>query len=59
MRFSGKIGKGTVNKRLNFGGDPDPSDTRETALVEVCTVPVLLVLMIQQLSAGQRDDEPI
>jgi len=24
MKFSGKVGNGTVNKWLNFGGDPDP-----------------------------------
>jgi len=23
MKFSGKVGTGPVNKRLNFGGDPD------------------------------------
>jgi len=23
MKFSGKVGNGPVNKRLNFGGDPD------------------------------------
>jgi len=23
MKFPGKIGNGPVNKRLNFGGDPD------------------------------------
>jgi len=23
MKFSGKVGKWPVNKRLNFGGDPD------------------------------------
>jgi len=23
MQFSGKVGNGTINKRLNFGGDPD------------------------------------
>jgi len=23
MKFSGKVGDGSVNKRLNFGGDPD------------------------------------
>ena len=22
MKFSGKVGNGPVNKRLNFGGDP-------------------------------------
>jgi len=23
MKFSGKVGNGPMNKRLNFGGDPD------------------------------------
>jgi len=23
MTFSGKVGNGPMNKRLNFGGDPD------------------------------------
>jgi len=23
MEFSGKVGNGPMNKRLNFGGDPD------------------------------------
>ena len=23
MKFSGKVGNGATNKRLNFGGDPD------------------------------------
>ena len=58
MKFSGKIGSGLVNKRLNFGGDPDDESgygygsglTRiriatlvRRALAEVRTVPVLLV----------------
>jgi len=25
MKFSGKVGNGPMNKRLNFGGDPDHS----------------------------------
>jgi len=25
MKFSGKFGNGPLNKRLNFGGDPDHS----------------------------------
>jgi len=38
MKFSGKVGNGPMNKRLNFGGiqitDPDPyRDTGETFLV--------------------------
>jgi len=29
MKYSGKVGNGPVNKRLNFGGDPDHRlDTR-------------------------------
>ena len=31
MKFSGKVGNGPVNKRLNFGGDRD-RDTGETCL---------------------------
>jgi len=26
MKFSGKVGNGPVNKRLNFGGDPNTTD---------------------------------
>jgi len=41
-----------MNKRLNFGGEPDPdtdSDRHQNlrrALAEVCTVPMLLVLNV-------------
>jgi len=31
MKFSGKVGNGPTNKRLNFGGDPD-RDTGKTCL---------------------------
>jgi len=51
VKFSGKVGNGPVNKRLNFGGDPDhgygSGPYRETlgrALANVCTVPVLLII---------------
>jgi len=37
MKFSGKVGNGPLNKRLNFGGYPD------RALAEVCTAPLLLL----------------
>jgi len=30
MKFSGKLGNRAVNKRLNFGGDPDPDPYRDT-----------------------------
>jgi len=46
MKFPGKVGTGPVNKRLNFGGDPDGIwivTLVRRALAEVCTVPVLLV----------------
>jgi len=52
MKFSEKVGNGPVNKRLNFGGDPDTDpnpnpdpyrDMVRRALAEVCIVPVLLV----------------
>ena len=60
MKFSRKVGSGPVNKRLNFGGEPDPntdpdrhqntdSDRHQNlrrALAEVCTVPVFLVLNV-------------
>ena len=33
MKFSGKVGNEPINKRLNFGGDPDPyRDTGKTCL---------------------------
>ena len=37
MKFSGKVGNGPMNKRLNFGGDPDKDpdpygDTGKTCL---------------------------
>jgi len=54
MKFLGKVGNGPVNKCLNFGGDPDHGCRYRIrirvatlvirTLVEVCTVPVLLVL---------------
>jgi len=31
MKFPRKIGNGPMNKRLNFGGDPDPD--RDVAVV--------------------------
>jgi len=43
------VGNGPMNKRLNFGGDPDHGfgsrmgTLVRRALAEVCTVPVLLV----------------
>jgi len=46
MKFSGKVGNGPVNKRLNFGNDPDHGFRSvwrywvRRALAEVCTVPV-------------------
>ena len=53
MKFSGTVGDGPVNKRLNFGGDPrhrftDPDtdlyrDTGKTCLGGAMLVPVLLV----------------
>jgi len=52
MKFSGKVGNGPTNKRLNFGDDPrNGSRTRSVSQhwwqdvpwPEVCTVPVLLV----------------
>ena len=27
MKFSGKVGNGPLNKRINFGGDPRDPDT--------------------------------
>jgi len=50
MKFSGKVGNGPMNKRLDFGGDPVHIRIRiatlvRRALAEVCTVPVLLVLI--------------
>jgi len=47
VKFSGKVGNGPVNKRLNFGGDPDLGSRYiatfvRRALAEVCRVPVLL-----------------
>jgi len=33
MKFAAKVGNGPTNKRLNFGGDPDPyRDTGKTCL---------------------------
>jgi len=33
MKFSGKVGNGPMDKRLNFGGDPDPyRDTGKVCL---------------------------
>jgi len=49
MKFSGKVGNGPMNKRLNFGGDPDRmriATLVRRALAEVCTVPVLLIVII-------------
>ena len=50
MKFSGKVGNGPVNKRLNFGGDPIHEFVFATlarrALAEVCTVLVLLVFSV-------------
>jgi len=55
MKFSGKVGNGPTNKRLNFGGDTDPDPylairnpdpyrvTGRTCLGGVCTVLVLVV----------------
>jgi len=50
MKFSGKVGKGTLNKLLNVGGNLDHGSGSiriaipiRRALAEVCTVPVLLV----------------
>jgi len=45
MKFSGKAGNGSMNKRLNFSGDPyhGSGSGSVRALAEVCTVPVLLV----------------
>jgi len=42
MKFSGKVGKGTLNKLLTVGGRIATPIRR--ALAEVCTVPVLPVL---------------
>jgi len=50
MEFLGKAGNGPMNKRLHFGGDPDHG---YGALVEVCTVPVLLVLYLRKSSENQ------
>jgi len=56
MKFSWNLGNEPVNKRLIFlvairimdpDTDPYPDrDTGKTALAEVCTVPVLLVIII-------------
>ena len=49
MKLLGKVGSGLVNKWLNFGGDPvtdTDRDTGKTALAEVCTVPVFLVIRL-------------
>ena len=52
MKFSGKVGNGPMNKRLNFGGDPDHGSIAtlvRRALAEVCTVRVLLGLFCKQI----------
>jgi len=45
MKFSCKVGNGPMNKRLNFGGNPDyrSGDTGKTCLGGGMPVPVLLV----------------
>jgi len=42
MKFSVKVGNGSVNRWLNFGGDLDHG-SGYSALAEVSTVPLLLV----------------
>jgi len=48
MKFSGKVGNGPMNKRLNFGGDPEIriATLVRRALAQVCTIPVLLVASV-------------
>ena len=58
MKFSGKVGNGPMNKWLNFGGDPDTDpygDSGKRALAELCTVPVLLVIIKFRVSRRRRE----
>ena len=59
MKFSGKVGNGPMNKWLNFGGDPENGSGIATlvrrALVEVCTVPVLLVQQSIMVASKQQE----
>jgi len=44
MKFSGTVGNGPRNKRLNFGGDPDHESAYRSCLVRgICNVSGLLV----------------
>ena len=50
MKFSGKIGNGTMNEPLNVGSDPWPwrrfALSECTLLARVCALRVLLVIII-------------
>jgi len=46
MKFSGTVGNGPVNERLNFGGDPDPDGyAGKTCFVEVMHYPSASIVM--------------
>jgi len=62
MKFSGKVGNGPMNKRLNFGGDPD--HRLDTGLFSGFVTPErygkwltdinLLLILIRQMAALVR-----
>jgi len=71
MKFSGKVGNGPLNKRLNFGGDPDHGSGIATVVrlgvgthslsASSCTVTVLLhqvVLDVKRRKHNSDRQEP-
>ena len=59
MKFSGKVGNGPMNKRLNFGGDVGPRIRIATqvrpALAEVWTAPVSIFFTVAVQVTIRRD----